>query len=46
MIRSADALVAAVASKAPGDTVTLMYTEPSGRTETTRVTLGADQDLQ
>ena len=45
-IDSADALVAAVESKAPGDQVTLTYIEPAGGTKTTYVTLGADQDQQ
>jgi putative serine protease PepD len=39
-IDSADALVAAVRSRAPGDTVTLTYTDPSGATKTIKVTLG------
>jgi putative serine protease PepD len=39
-IESADALVAAVRSRAPGDTVTLTYTDPSGATKTIKVTLG------
>jgi putative serine protease PepD len=40
LIDSADALVAAVRSKAPGDTVTLTYTDPSGATKTVQVKLG------
>jgi ferric-chelate reductase [NAD(P)H] len=40
VIGSADALVAAVRSKAPGDTVTLTYVDPSGRSQTVQVTLG------
>jgi putative serine protease PepD len=40
IIDSADALVAAVRSKAPGDTVTLTFSEPSGATRTMSVTLG------
>ncbi len=40
VIDSADALVAAVRSRAPGDTVTLTYTDPSGATKTVKVTLG------
>ena len=40
VIDSADALVAAVRSKAPGDTVTLTYTDPSGATKTVKVKLG------
>ncbi|WNG86560.1 trypsin-like peptidase domain-containing protein [Mycobacterium sp. ITM-2016-00317] len=40
VISSADALVAAVRSKAPGDTVTLTFLDPSGRTQSVDVTLG------
>jgi putative serine protease PepD len=44
VIGSADALVAAVRSKAPGDKVTLTYLDPSGKPQTAQVTLGkADQ---
>ncbi|MEB3031631.1 trypsin-like peptidase domain-containing protein [[Mycobacterium] nativiensis] len=39
-IGSADALVAAVRSKAPGDQVTLTYLDASGATKTAQVTLG------
>jgi putative serine protease PepD len=39
-IGSADALVAAVRSKAPGDQVTLTYLDPAGATKTIQVTLG------
>jgi putative serine protease PepD len=39
-IGSADALVAAVRSKAPGDEVTLGYLDSSGATKTVQVTLG------
>lgn len=39
VISSADALVAAVRSKAPGDKVTLTFIDPSGRTQTVDVTL-------
>ncbi|HEU4363264.1 MAG TPA: trypsin-like peptidase domain-containing protein [Mycobacterium sp.] len=42
-IASADALVAAVRSKAPGDQVTLTYLDPSGGTRSTQVTLGKAQ---
>jgi putative serine protease PepD len=42
MIDGADALGAALASKAPGDRVALTYIEPSGRTTMTQVILGAD----
>ncbi|WP_319430485.1 S1C family serine protease [Mycobacterium sp. RTGN5] len=40
VIGSADALVAAVRSRAPGDKVTLTYTDPSGSPRTVQVTLG------
>jgi putative serine protease PepD len=40
VIDSADALVAAVRSRAPGDAITLTYTDPSGATKTAKVTLG------
>ncbi|MDT5153802.1 MAG: putative serine protease PepD [Mycobacterium sp.] len=44
VISSADALVAAVRSRAPGDKVTLTYLDPSGKPQTVDVTLGkADQ---
>ncbi len=39
-IDSADALVAAVRSKAPGDNVTLTYQDASGASQTVQVTLG------
>jgi putative serine protease PepD len=39
-INSADALVAAVRSKAPGDKVTLTYQDPNGGGRTVPVTLG------
>lgn len=42
-IGSADALVAAVRSKAPGDQVTLTYLDPSGASNTAQVTLGKAQ---
>ncbi len=42
-IDSADALVAAVRSKAPGDNVTLTYVNASGASQTVRVTLGQAQ---
>jgi putative serine protease PepD len=43
-INSADALVAAVRSKAPGDKVSLTFQDPSGGNRTVQVTLGkADQ---
>ncbi|MCT7657390.1 S1C family serine protease [Mycobacterium deserti] len=40
VINSADALVAAVRSKAPGDSVTLTYLDPTGKPQTVQVTLG------
>jgi putative serine protease PepD len=40
VIDGPEALVAAVRSKAPGDTVTLSYVDQSGAPETARVTLG------
>jgi putative serine protease PepD len=43
VIDSADALVAAVRSKAPGEKVTLTYTDPSGGNQTVQVTLGKAQ---
>ncbi|MCV7259266.1 S1C family serine protease [Mycobacterium shimoidei] len=39
-INSADGLVAAVRSKAPGEKITLTYLEPSGESRTIQVTLG------
>jgi len=43
VINSADALVAAVRSKAPGDKVTLTYLDPSGEPQSVQVTLGKMQ---
>ncbi|WP_445168834.1 S1C family serine protease [Mycolicibacterium sp. Dal123E01] len=40
VIGSADALVAAVRSRAPGDKVTLTFNDPSGSPRTVQVTLG------
>ena len=40
VIGSADALVAAVRSKAPGEKVTLTYLDDSGKPQTVQVTLG------
>lgn len=40
VISSADALVAAVRSKAPGEKVTLTYLDPAGKAQTLDVTLG------
>jgi putative serine protease PepD len=42
-VNSADALVAAVRSKAPGDRITLTYKDPSGQTKKVQVTLGKAQ---
>ncbi len=42
-IDGADALIAAVRSRAPGDNVTLTYTDASGASQTVRVTLGEVQ---
>ncbi len=43
VINSADALVAAVRSKAPGDKVTLTFLDPAGKAQTVQVTLGKAQ---
>jgi putative serine protease PepD len=43
VISSADALVAAVRSKAPGEKVTLTYLDASGKPQTLQVTLGKAQ---
>ncbi|MCV7282711.1 trypsin-like peptidase domain-containing protein [Mycolicibacterium flavescens] len=43
VIGSADALVAAVRSRAPGDKVTLTYLDPSGQPQSVDVTLGKAQ---
>ena len=43
IISGADGLVAAVRSKAPGDKVTLTYSQPSGGDKTVEVTLGRAQ---
>lgn len=43
LINSADALVAAVRSKAPGDKITLTFLEGSGKPKTVDVTLGKSQ---
>jgi len=40
VIDSADALVAAVRSRAPGDTITLTYNDPTGGSKTIQVKLG------
>jgi putative serine protease PepD len=46
VIDDADALVAAVQTKAPGDTVTLDYRDALGVTRTAHVMLGVDQGQQ
>jgi putative serine protease PepD len=43
VIGSADALVAAVRSRAPGDKITLTYLDSSGKPQTVQVTLGKAQ---
>jgi len=43
VIDGAEALVATVHSKAPGDTVALTYVDESGASQTTNVTLGRAQ---
>lgn len=43
VISSADALVAAVRSRAPGDKVTLTYLDPAGKAQTLDVTLGKSE---
>jgi putative serine protease PepD len=45
-ISSAEALLAAVHSKAPGATIALNYLEPSGDARTAQVLLGSDQGQQ
>jgi putative serine protease PepD len=46
IIDTPGALLAAVASRAPGDTVTLTYVDHSGATKTAQVTLSAVEDRQ
>ena len=46
LIESADALVAAVQSKAPGAQTSLGFIDPSGDHRTVLVTLGTDQGRQ
>jgi putative serine protease PepD len=46
VIRSADALVAAVQSKAPGDMVTFGYLDPTGVPQAAQVLLGTDEGQQ
>jgi len=43
VIDGAEALIAAVRSKAPGESITLTYDDPSGASHTTQVTLGTTQ---
>ncbi|KUI12718.1 peptidase S1 [Mycolicibacterium acapulense] len=43
VIGSADALVAAIRSRAPGEKVTLSYLDPSGKPKSVQVTLGKAQ---
>lgn len=43
VIDGPEALVAAISSKAPGDTVALTYEDPSGSPHTSQVTLGQQQ---
>jgi putative serine protease PepD len=43
IISSADALIAAVRSKSPGDKITLTYTDAGGAQKTAQVTLGTAQ---
>lgn len=44
IIDTADALVAAVRSRAPGDKITLTYTDPSGANKSAQITLGSSQE--
>jgi putative serine protease PepD len=46
IIDNPDALVAALQTKAPGDTITLDYLDPSGAARTAQVMLGTDQGQQ
>jgi putative serine protease PepD len=46
IIDTPETLLAAVASSAPGDKVTLTYLDPTGATKTTHVTLSAVEDRQ
>jgi putative serine protease PepD len=46
VISSANALVAAVQSKAPGDTVSLNYLDPTDATQTAQVMLGTEPNQQ
>lgn len=46
IIASGDALVAAVLSKSPGNTVTMSYTDPAGAIHTARIVLASDRDWQ
>jgi putative serine protease PepD len=40
VVATANALVAAVRSRAPGDKLTLTYVDPAGAKQTVQVTLG------
>ncbi|WP_375481452.1 hypothetical protein [uncultured Mycobacterium sp.] len=44
VITSADALVAAVLSKAPGDTVSVTFTDNASATRNARITLASERD--
>ena len=46
VIRSANALVATVQSRAPGASVTLVFTDTSGNRRAVEVNLGTDQGRQ
>jgi putative serine protease PepD len=46
LITSRDALVAAVLSRTPGDTVSVTFTDTASATQTARVTLASDRDWQ
>jgi putative serine protease PepD len=46
IIDTPEALLAAVASRAPGDKVTVTYLDPAGATKTTQVTLSATEDRE
>jgi putative serine protease PepD len=46
LIDNADALVATVHAKAPGDTIAVNYLDPSGGARTAQVLLGTDQGQQ
>jgi putative serine protease PepD len=46
LINNADALAAAVHTKAPGATIAVNYLDPSGVARTAQVLLGTDQGQQ